>query len=397
MDLKKAAYVMVALFFGLAFASVNPKVELVNYSVSESPLTPGHVVALSLQLQSIEWDHCAENVAVQLSTPYPLSIDGPDTQYLGKLCFNDGPEAGTVTFNLPVDSLAQAGTYQVAVSTTYEKSFSKFSESNTVNLRVGGTPELRVTVLSSSPVDIYPGDSATVTMSIYNSGNDRAESVLASLDAPSGITVKWSAAAQEAGTIASNSASSVKFDIETDKNASPGDYTLRMHVDYSASNGSKRGINYNFAIPLKQKAEFSAIGSAAPLYIGETQQAQVEVRNTGTEAAKKLKIRIHPAFPFSSDGTIRYVDSLAPNESVLLNYTITIDTTADPGSAQSLGVLVDYENAQGKAFEDSSDFFYTTTTRTLEEQVRSHWYIVALVAVVLAYVILGRLLRKKDK
>jgi len=389
------AFVFSALL-GIASASVNPNVQLQNYSASESPLQPGHVVNLTLQLKSTEWDNCADELTVQIVTSYPLSIEGPDTQYLGKLCYRDPDEKGRVTFMIPVDPLAQAGTNQVTVITTYQMYFAGFSTTNTLNLRVGGFPSLRASVVSSMPTDIYAGDSALITLMLYNNGSDRAQSVQATLNAPSGIDAKWSTKVQELGTILSQGSSQATFAVEVNRDAAPGNYTLNLAVSYASSSGLNKTYNFPFVLLVKPKAEFSAEGSQTLLYIGETQDTQVTVKNTGSQEARKLKVRIRPIFPFSSDGTVRYIDSLAPGEEKNLSYSISVDNTAEPGGSQVLGIVVDYEDPQGNKLSDSADFSLSVASRTFEEKLQGLWYVWVVIGLIALIIIVRRVRAKKE-
>ena len=102
------AFLFVALLLsGTAFASINPKMQLLNYTLSEVPAQPGHTLALTLHFKSMEPDNCAEAVSVQVTVAYPLSVLGSDTQYLPLLCFRDAETAGDFTFMFPVDACAR--------------------------------------------------------------------------------------------------------------------------------------------------------------------------------------------------------------------------------------------------------------------------------------------------
>jgi hypothetical protein len=398
--MKRLNVILYALVFlallGTASASVNPNVQLQNYSVSETLLQPGHAVNLTLQFKSTEWDNCADNLAVQIITSYPLSIEGSDMRYLGRFCYRDLDEKGRVTFIIPVDPLAQAGTSQITIISTYEMYFSKFSTTNTLNLRVGGFPSFQASVVSSTPTDIFAGDSALITIMLHNNGSDRAQSVQAMLNAPAGIDAKWATRVQELGTIISQGSAQAAFAVEVDKDAAPGNYTLNLEVNYSSSNGQNNTYDFPFILLVKPKASFSVRGSQEPLYIGETQDVQLTIKNTGSQEAKKLKVRIRPVFPFSSDGAVRYIDSLAPGEERNLSYSISIDNTAEPGGSQTLGMLMDYEDPQGNKLSDSADFSLSVQSRTLGEKLQSLWYVWVFIIAILLIVIVRRLTAKKE-
>ena len=381
-----AVFAIVLLFFaGMANASVAPKIQLMNYSISENPAEPGHVVTLALHLKSMEWDNCADTVSVQLSTPYPLSIQGPDTQYMDHLCYNDSYEAGTVVFKLPVDSLAQTGTYQVTSVVTYEKRFSKYTETNTINVRVGGSPSFTASVISSNPVDIYPGDTASVTVVFQNTGSALVES--SHVDFLSGskpLEIKWAGASQETGQIPARSSIPVTFSLEVDKNATPGYYPFTASISYSDELKSTGSQDFSFTVPVKKKADFdtSASNGTSVLVANSDTDVTIELKNTGFDVARKVKVRLRPLFPFSTDGTVRYIDAIRPGETADLVYTIHTDKDATAGS-QISGVLIDFEDAQGRQFSDSSDFSLTVRQRTLEEKAWDYWYVGAIIGVFL--------------
>ncbi|MFA5108474.1 MAG: CARDB domain-containing protein [Candidatus Micrarchaeia archaeon] len=379
----------------ISFASLNPKIELEKYTLSEVPTIPGHVVNLTLQLRSVETDNCAERVSVQVSMSYPLSNQGPDTQYLGDLCAQDAKEKGRVSFLIPIDSLAESGTYPITVATTYEKRFSKFSESNTLNVRVGGEPDIIATVASSNPQDIYPGDTATISIKLHNSGSSRAESVIANLQAQKGIEVKWAGKTQTVGAIGARQNGNAEFVIEAEKDAKPGDYTLTLNLQYAKEDKSKMSESINLVLPLKQKAEFKASAKSDKLLaIGEDETVIITLENTGTKEAKKVKVKIKPIFPFSTDGTVRYIDSIKPGESADLEYLIHVDKEGTPGTQLS-SLLIDFEDSQGKTFSDTQDFSLTTRTRPIIEKIIDIWYVWVLAAIMVVFFAGKKLTAKK--
>lgn len=394
---KILAFAFMVALIGAASASVNPKVELVNYSISSVPAVPGQTVTLTLYLKSIEFDNCAERLSTQISTSYPLSVQGPDTQYIYELCANDTPQAGTLSFMLPVDPLASTGTYQVFVTTTYEKRFSKFTDTNTINVKIGGPASFVASVSSSNPVDIYPGDSATVTIDFQNNGSSTVQSARATMAAQSGISVKWAGTTQEIGQITPRGSASATFNIEADKLAQPGNYPLYVTLDYVSEDKSTGQSKFTFQLPLKPKADFSAMETnSSMLYSGQGKTITIGLTNTGTQEARKLKIRVQPYFPFSTDGTVRYVDSLAPGQTVPLDYTITVDKDATPG-AQLLTLLIDYEDPMTKKFSDSADFSLMVQNETIVQQAMDLWYVWVAIAVIALIVFARRAMGQKQK
>ncbi|VVB73217.1 Uncharacterised protein [uncultured archaeon] len=380
---------------GLSFASVNPKLQLVNYSISETPAQPGHSVNLTLVFKSMEWDNCAEQANVQLSLSYPLSLIGPDTHYLGDLCASDPDGKSTTSFILPVDSLAQTGTYQIMVSSSYQQRFAKFADSNTINVRVGGAPSFTASVASSKPVDIYPGDTAYITVVFQNNGGGRAESARVAFTASDGVEVKWAGQTQELGQVAARGSIAATFAIETAKNLDPGTYRLNAVLDYASEDKTNGSASFSFDLPLAKKADFAVADGSREMMSGDDVPITLTLTNTGHDEAKSLKARIKPIFPFSTDGTVRYVESLKPGESVALAYTIHVDKDATVGR-QLLSMLIDYENLDGNKLSDSVEFSLPVNQKTLTDRLSELWYVWALAVVILIAGVFRRKAKKQS-
>ena len=369
---------------GFGFASVNPKVELLNATLSDVPAQPGHVLALTLFMKSIYPDNCAENLAVQVAVAYPLSVRGSDTQYLDLLCTQDPDSKGTFTFYLPVDNLATSGTYPVSVSTTYEKRFTQLSASNTVNVQVGGTPSFTASVVSSNPVDIYPGDTAQVEVAFQNTGPSMAQSSRASADS-SGVQVKWAGQTQEVGQISARGSADAVFTVEAPKDLVAGTYPFNVHLAYSDQYGNNGSKDFSFDMPVKPKAEFVANASSVDLLAGQKKEVIVSLTNTGQQEARKVEVSIRPIYPFSTDGTVRYIESLMPGETANLSYVITVDKDATSGG-QLVGTDINFEDPQGKKFTDTADFSMPVRLPSIVEEIISYWYLIVVGVVLVAFV-----------
>ncbi|MFA6489547.1 MAG: NEW3 domain-containing protein [Candidatus Micrarchaeia archaeon] len=387
-----ALFALVAIS-GLGFASVNPKLQLLNATLSETPAQPGHVLALSLHIKSMESDNCAERVAVQVAVSYPLSVRGADTQYVELLCSRDSDSKGTFTFYLPVDNLATSGTYPVSVSTTYEKKFTKLSESNTVNVQVGGVPSFAASVAASSPVDIYPGDTAQVTVAFQNTGPSPAQSAFASAESR-GVQVKWAGQTQSIGQVLARGSANAVFTIEAPKDLEAGTYPLNVKLAYSDQYGNNGTKGFTFYVPVKPKADFVADASSANLLPGQKKEVSVALTNTGKQEARKVEVRIRPIYPFSTDGTVRYIESLQPGETVNLTYVITVDKDATSGG-QLVGTIVNFEDPQGRKFSDTADFAMPVRMPTLVEELVAYWYLVAAGVLAVAFAVSKKMGGKK--
>jgi len=367
-------------------ADVNPKLRLDSFTLSPALAAPGQTITLAISLKDIA-DVCAEKVSAQVTAAFPLSVQGPDSQYIETLCQKGNFTDGSASFKVYVDPLAVEGSYQLALATTYQKSFLTYAESNPITVRVQGTPQLDAFVVASTPQDAYPGDDATITIRIDNTGTAPVTSATATLSSPS-LEVKWAGATQQLGQINARSSAQAQFTVEAPKNLPAGTYPLKLKVDFVQLDGTIATKQFSFNMPVKPKAEFSAADAdGTPITIGESRLKQLNLTNTGSQAAVKLKAVIKPVYPFTTDGTIRYVESIAPGETKTLDYTLSSDKQANEGT-QVLSLTLNWEDQAGKQFTQTIDFPLKTTPKTLLQTLTEMWYfgaIIIIIAVVMVF------------
>ena len=374
----------------VVFAAVDPQLEIYNYTLSENPSNPGDTVILTVYLRNIEFGACADTISVQSMTSYPLSVSGLDTQYYDSLCLGDAPL--TASFVIPVDSLAQSGTYPITIVTNYQKDFDKFSSSNTINIVVLGTPSVSASVASSNPVDLYPGDTGTVTVMFQNNGTGKIQSGHVTFSAPPGLEIKWAGESQDIGEIPAHGSAPVTFTVEALKNASSGDYPISAELQYTGDNTPSATQDFTFTMPLKDKADFVAsYTDGTTLAAGNDFEVQITLTNTGTQDAKKVRVRISPIYPFSTDGTERYIEDLAPGQSQNLTYLIHVDKDATAGQ-QISGLVMDYQDPQGNSFTDTEYYPMTVKSLTIIDTLVSYWYVFAIIVIILAIIVVRRII-----
>ncbi len=381
---RKIKYLALAIFSlmflqTLAYASVNPNIILKNYSLSETPALPGDQIELSMHLQNIDPTTCASRASVQIVTSYPISIDGNDAQYIGDACPSDNI---TIIYKLKIDPLARTGVFPVTVLITYQKDSNSFSTTNTINLPVGGIPTFAASVASSNPVDVYAGDKASVNVIFQNLGPSQADSVIATLTAPYQVDVKWAGSTQQLGSVAPRGSATATFNIEIRKDAVPATYNLQVALSYLSENRTPITQTFTFPIPISKKAEFSADTNGMNFYSGDNKAVTIRLVNSGSVEARNLKVRIMPIFPFSTDGTVRYVESLQPGQSTNMAYNIKVDSDGTAGQ-QVASLLISFEDPQGNKFSDTTDLPLLVVDKDVIYYISIFWPLLVLLAIII--------------
>jgi len=386
-------FVVLLLFGALPVAADSkPTVIISGFSIKEGTANVGSDFTLLATLSNIEPSRCANALVTSVSAGFPFIMNGLNTFYSGNLCY---PGSTTISIPLRVDPTANSGFYQLVLNSNYESATGvQFSASNTINLHVNGTPEISAQIISSNPVDIYPGDTGDVVVSFENDGTFQAQAVTAGLVAPAPLEVKWSKSFSSIGLLAPKASKTGDFIVAVPKNAEARAYPLNLVVSYLDENLILQNRTFRLTFNVKPKAQFEAQSSGFiyPNQKGRTVQFTLE--NTGTDTALKARVRLLPTFPFSTDGSVQYISQLAPGGSVAIKTSVDADKDAKPGT-YVIDVLVDFEDSQGTKFQDTTQLSLTVRPTSLFRTVFLNFWVLWLIVIVAALLITRRRMKKK--
>lgn len=386
-------FLMIALTNVLSASALRPDVWVSGFDAHPEV---GKDFNLSIDFINIEPRTCANNIIMNIQGGYPFIMKGVSSVPVGSICSGDRL---TATVPLSIDPAARGGTYQLIVNIDYETStLAQFSGSSTINLYVSGSPELTAQIVSSDPLDVYPGDTATLAFVVQNQGTFQAQSVNAELSAQAPIKVIWSKSKDSLGLLDAKQGMNTEFAVEVPKDADSGNYQLSLMLSYLDQNLRSMSKIIKFDMVVKAKALFEAVDDNSELLYKNQNSRLVSytLKNTGTDTAKKLKVRMLPMYPFSTDGTVRYIDALEPGQEAKVQFMVNTDKSATPGT-YGLDLLIDYEDIQGKNFEDTADISLIIHQESLFRAVLiNYWYLWSVIIIV-ALAMFVRKMRKKKK
>jgi len=400
--MKKAIFFVVmtiALALGGVFtaqADLKPNVVVSGFSIKEGSATVGKVFTLSLMLTNLEPSACAKTTTTSVQAAFPFILKGVTTLPAGDLC--QGATA-TVDFPMRIDPTAVGGSYQLTITNNYETTtLAQFSSSDTLSIFVNGTPSINAYIVSSDPLDVYPGDTATLTLSLGNEGSFQAQSVTARMTADKPLDVKWANSVSAIGLLDAKQSKTAEFSVEVPKDAKVNDYGLDLEVQYLDENLVKNVKHFPFTFHVKEKALFETSDAGSnTLYANENSRTVLLLlTNTGTDAARKIKAKMLPQFPFSTDGSVRYADILEPGKTTQIQFTVNVDKDATPGT-YGLDMLLDFEDAQGKSLQDTAKVSLVVKSKGFFRAVfLDYWFIWIVVLAVVVLVVI-RITRGKKK
>jgi hypothetical protein len=306
-----------------------------------------------------------------------------------------------VDIPLQVDPTATGGTYPLSITNNFETvAFAQFSTTSALNLFVNGAPDLHATIVGSNLVDVYPGDTATLTLNVQNDGSFEAQAVTTNLSADEPIEAVWSSSFASLGTINAKQGKTTTFVVEVPKDAAAINYSLPLSVTYRDENLAMQQQEFTLTLHVKPKALFATADAGSDAFYQDQNSRTVRLllTNTGTDAARKMTVSIIPQYPFSTDGSVRYVDLLAPGQSVPVTFSVNVDKDGTPGT-YGLNLLVNFQDAQGKSLQDDTTRVALTVLPKgfFRAVFLDYWFLWLAGVVIVFLVIRSRVAAKKKK
>jgi hypothetical protein len=259
---------------------------------------------------------------------------------------------------------------------------------------VYGGPDISASIIGSNEFD--RGQTVTLNIDLMNNGkllgfkNDRnpedtdeiygaqtemklesavvdATGIVASLSADPESPIEVKSVSQKIGSIKSgqNAVSPAKFDIKIDKNAKAGEYNLYLNLSYDYQKNVQvmdpdataqaydvnrwYGImaqNHTLKVIIKDQADFEILNTTGSLYPGGEEIIIVEIKNTGEEEAKNVKVIANPSDPLSTTDSVAFISNIAPGSTALAKIKIKADSESVP-KVYGVDTVIRYETPEG--------------------------------------------------
>ncbi len=377
-----------------AMAISRPNIVVSSYGIENGPITAGKDFLLVVNLTNVEPTLCARAVTSALEVSYPFVMRGLSTIVIGDLC--DTGRA-TVKFPVRVDPSATAGTYPIKIVSNYESiTFVQFSSTSTINLYIEGGPKIRAVITDSQPLDIYPGDVATITFTVENSGDFQARAITGTLSASDPIEVKWSKSTSLIPQLNPHQSGTMQFAFEVPKNAEAIPYPLKLELQYIDENSMSHTNSFTYKLEVSPKAMFNAVDEGSEKFYSnqDGRVLKLGIQNIGTETAHEIKVRLLPQFPFSLDASSRYIEEIQVGQREPVEFSVNIDKDATPGT-YVMDVLLDFEDSQGVKFQDTAKVVLSVGEKSVIRGVFADYWLVWVIVAIVVIVIVGRRLTKK--
>ena len=215
--------------------------------------------------------------------------------------------------------------------------FILFSTSHAFAATYVDSAAINVDIISQTPNPARPGESAELTLSVQNFGNENLKNIVVTaqpeypfsqLDGESLTrTISYLNARQD-------DAATVKLKLKVASDVPAGTYELDIVT--TDSTGTTKTTTLDIEVRGKEYAQIVTISKSSIDFATE-EQLDFVVTNTGSSSLKNMQISwvdtTGTILPVYSDNT-KYISYLAANESVTVSYIVMADVNANPGLYQ---------------------------------------------------------------
>jgi len=170
-----------------------------------------------------------------LNLTYPLGMLGSGTTlYIGTLGVN---QDATVRARIAVDASAKTGTYSIPYIFSYSDNNNyTYLSIGTFSVTIYGTPQIEVQSVSIDPASLSPGANGFLTLTLVNTGTERATAVV--IEIFNGGDILTSTISY-VGEIKPGNSATVTFGIQVQDQATQGLRSMNLTIGYGDPNGAQ--------------------------------------------------------------------------------------------------------------------------------------------------------------
>lgn len=384
---------IVIIFTFLSFVSARPFITISDYSVDRGQLyAEDNYFVLRVTMEN-SGNNCASSVTVTVQPSRPFIND----EFLSTEPIDICGSHETVELPLKLEPNTVGGTYPLTLSVSYSdpNETNVYSFTNTINIFIKGISEINAQIINSNPINIYPGDNAGISILVENDGSYTAESIKGRLVSNSGLDIKQSNSFFYIGTLMPKQSYIASLSVEIPKDNSSQAYNMILNLEY-LENKNQKIKNIPLFLNVKSKALFKASESQSDkLYSNNYNKiARFKVTNIGSGLAKEIKVQMQPQFPFTTDGSIRYVNHLYPGESQTVEFVVNVDKAATVGN-YAADLMFNFKDEQDNNMQDSISVpLYVQQKGIFQVIFLDYWYVWLIVIIIIVIILINRLRHK---
>ena len=287
----------------------------------------------------------------------PLIVKS-DPQLVGDI---GGGKSVQVAFVAKIDENAPAGEYllPLVIEYTYLRTAEQYGQDSitytykevkeTIDLPITIKPEAYVSVESFSAEYLNAGNEGYLVMQLKNNGHVNATSAIVKIARNGNSPIIPTDSSIYIGDFPINGTVDTRFKVSISSEAGNQSYPLDVFLVYNDESGSQMSSKItSIGVPVHGKISFVVTGNPSPIRAGDKQVIEVTYQNTGSGIAFSAQSRISAVDPFTSNDDTAFLGDLAPGESAVARYEVSVDNSATP-KEYGLDSEIRYRDALGNS------------------------------------------------
>jgi len=190
-----------------------------------------------------------------------------------------------------------------------------------------------ISTLETVPSEVRPGDNyVKVVAFIENSGEKDAKSAEVKLNLPEGLSSSYSNDNRVwVGRVNAGERREVTFYIDVDDKVKPDLFNINYNFNYMDLDNNAYQKSRTIPFRVKSRPYLEVVSYEGEGLSGTTSKLYVTVKNTGTESAESVDVRLlkESSQPFDFDVRSNYVGELEPDEEGTVVFDIKIKSDAE--------------------------------------------------------------------
>jgi len=268
----------------------------------------------------------------------------------------------TVTFSATVNADAAGGTYTLPLNISYTQfdhvdqygmdtfRYYYLPENVTLTVPLVIKPEVIPEVVSATSDDLVAGADGYVNLTITNIGSFDGTKATVQLFQNDDSPISPVDTSVYIGDFPAGSTVSCRYKVAVAGTAENKTYPIDVVVDYQNDDGNMVPSQTQTAgIDVGNKVNFAIQTTSIVMSPGSKHTIQVEYQNTGDTTVYSAQARVSVAAPFTSSSDTAYLGDLAPGQTAVATYQISVASDATI-KQYGLDSEIRYNNAIGDTY-----------------------------------------------
>jgi len=247
----------------------------------------------------------------------------------------------TATFSAKVNADAAGGTYQIPLNISYTQ-YSRIDQFGldtlryyylpynvTITVPLYIKPEVIPEVVSATTNQLVAGAQGYVNLTIKNIGSLDGAKATVHIIQDTASPVSPVDSSVYVGDFPAGGTVSCQYKVAVASDAINKTYPVDVEVVYQNDEGDfVNSTTQTVGLDVGDKVDFAILSPPIQVSPGSRQTIQVEYKNTGDSMIKSAEARISIVDPFTSSSDIAYLGDLAPGQTAVASYQISVASDA---------------------------------------------------------------------